>query len=132
MGSGNAHDFMVRTDDGAIGPIFPCQSLDDLVCTLAALGVDYLQSDPMFPLFGWSAMLPAVEHDSDRVMRSMPIGGQIMQQLFSVGFNVSPACSAHSQQVIPIDDHMRRHSRRYREALDTVKMDIERSNRCNS
>ena len=132
MGSGDIHDFMVGTHDGTISPVLPCQPLDHLIRTLAPLGVDYLHTGSMLPLLGRSAMLPAIEHNSDGVVFSMPINGQIMQQHFTSGFRASQGYAATSENVIPIDDQMRRHPRRYREVVRTVNTGIGLRKRRNS
>jgi len=66
------------------------------------------------------ALLPAVEYDGDEVILSMPIGRKIVHQRFAGRFEVSGKASGTSQQVIPIDDQMRRHTSGYRGHEQTV------------
>lgn len=80
MRPGCIDDFTVGTDHSTIRSIFTRQPLDDLIGPFPSLGINHLDTGAMFPAFKWLSLLPAVEHDRERMALSMTIRGQISKQ----------------------------------------------------
>src|SRR5437867_5369436 len=104
-------DLAVRRDHGAVRAILLRQPLHHRIGLLSLFGIDDLKTlAPFGPLYRVPGT-PAVKDDRHGMALTLPIAGQVPDQLFPPGFHVTPQAASHPKQVVAVDDEMDRHGR---------------------
>ncbi len=87
---GKVGDLSIRRDDRALAPELRGKPLNDLVGSLAFLGIHHLNAGAMFMVFCALTLPPAVEDYRDRMAFPLPIRHQITKEVFSRHLGLGP------------------------------------------